>query len=291
MDTKVVTRTRTLPVEIAIGALASSGAVTFSNPMEVVKTRLQLQGELQKKGVYSKQYRGLVHGLWTIFKNEGIRGIQKGLFLAYPYTITMNGIRLGSYDTFKRKVASITGLDQTNVLVAITAAASSGVIGSIFANPFYVAKTRLQAQSVHAPVGHQHHYQNAFHALKSIYSNEGVGGYFRGVSAACIRIATASSAQLPTYDIAKRYILSLESPYLKDGLGVHFLASLISSAVLVCALNPSDVVTTRLQNQEYVKGKGVTYSGVIDCFLKVSKTEGFNGFYKGTLTHLSLIHI
>jgi hypothetical protein len=32
------------------GALACCGAVTVSNPMEVVKTRLQLQGELQKAG-------------------------------------------------------------------------------------------------------------------------------------------------------------------------------------------------------------------------------------------------
>lgn len=31
------------------GALAACGAVTFTNPMEVVKTRLQLQGELQAK--------------------------------------------------------------------------------------------------------------------------------------------------------------------------------------------------------------------------------------------------
>src|SRR5690606_7348133 len=50
---------RSLKVQFVLAALASCGAVTFSNPMEVVKTRLQLQGELQRSGVYVKQYKGL----------------------------------------------------------------------------------------------------------------------------------------------------------------------------------------------------------------------------------------
>jgi solute carrier family 25 protein 34/35 len=52
MDSKSVPKPRSLPVDLGIAALASCGAVTVSNPMEVIKTRLQLQGELQKRGVY-----------------------------------------------------------------------------------------------------------------------------------------------------------------------------------------------------------------------------------------------
>ena len=33
--------------ECVTGGLAASGACLFSNPLEVVKTRMQLQGELQ----------------------------------------------------------------------------------------------------------------------------------------------------------------------------------------------------------------------------------------------------
>ncbi len=36
--------------DILIGGIATSFAVIFTNPMEVVKTRLQLQGELATKG-------------------------------------------------------------------------------------------------------------------------------------------------------------------------------------------------------------------------------------------------
>lgn len=100
------------------GSIASCGAVTVSNPFEVIKTRLQIQGELMKAGVYVKAYKGMFHAITETVKREGfgVKGLQKvsnqfsptdskqGLFLAYPYTITMNGTRLGLYPTMKRKV-------------------------------------------------------------------------------------------------------------------------------------------------------------------------------------------
>jgi solute carrier family 25 protein 34/35 len=73
----------TIHTEFAIGAIASCGAATLSNPFEVIKVRLQMQGELQKRGVYMKVYKGVLHAFYSIARLEGLRGIQKGLFLAY----------------------------------------------------------------------------------------------------------------------------------------------------------------------------------------------------------------
>jgi hypothetical protein len=52
--------------------------VTVSNPAEVAKTRLQLQGELAKDGV-KKVYSSAIDVLGKTWKNEGIRGLQRGL--------------------------------------------------------------------------------------------------------------------------------------------------------------------------------------------------------------------
>lgn len=52
--------------------------VTVSNPAEVAKTRLQLQGELAKGGV-KKVYKGPLDVLAKAWRNEGIRGLQRGL--------------------------------------------------------------------------------------------------------------------------------------------------------------------------------------------------------------------
>ena len=43
---------RSNAVEFLLGGLATSGAGVFTNPLEVVKTRMQLQGELKVRGAW-----------------------------------------------------------------------------------------------------------------------------------------------------------------------------------------------------------------------------------------------
>lgn len=59
-------------------------------------------------------------------------------------------------------------------------------------------------------------------------------------------------------------------------------ASMVSGFVVVMVMTPFDVISTRLYNQGTdAKGRGLNYSGVGDCFLKMLRTEGPLGFYKG----------
>ena len=59
------------------GGLAACGAVTFTNGFEILKVRLQLQGELQAKAV--KNYNGVLSGARVIVKNEGVKGLFRGI--------------------------------------------------------------------------------------------------------------------------------------------------------------------------------------------------------------------
>lgn len=68
------------------GGLAACMAVTISNPAEVAKTRLQLQGELARDGGV-KVYKNTLDVVTKTWKNEGIRGVQRGLGPAYVYQV------------------------------------------------------------------------------------------------------------------------------------------------------------------------------------------------------------
>lgn len=58
---------------------------------------------------------------------------------------------------------------------------------------------------------------------------------------------------------------------------------MLSSVALVITMTPLDVVSTRLYNQGVdAKGKGLYYSGLVDCIKKILLSEGPLGFYKGT---------
>lgn len=69
--------------------LTGSCAVVFSHPMDLTKTRLQLDNELAKRGS-PRSYKGILDCLQHNFNNYGIRGLQRGL--QFGETLTVNSV-------------------------------------------------------------------------------------------------------------------------------------------------------------------------------------------------------
>lgn len=85
-------------MEFALGGAAAMGACLFTNPLEVLKTRMQLQGELQAKGHHTVHYKNVFHAGYVVAKNDGLLALQKGLVPALWVQLVMNGGRLGRGD-------------------------------------------------------------------------------------------------------------------------------------------------------------------------------------------------
>jgi len=274
----------------ACGGIAASIAVTVSNPAEVAKTRLQLQGELAKAGT-PKVYKNALDAIGKTYRNEGIRGIQRGLGPAYMYQILLNGSRLGFYEPFRRNINKFIGRrpDEQLPSTAILAGATSGAMGAILGNPLFLIKARMQAYSPALPVGAQHHYKSSLHALSTIFRAEGPRGLVRGMDAAILRTSMGSSVQLPSYNLAKNFLVNRE--ILPANSAWTFLASSSVSGVCVCiVMQPADTALTRMYNQPTVAGAdgkqvGTLYKNPIDCLWKTAKTEGVRGWYKGSTAH------
>lgn len=83
-------------MEFVIGGAAAMGACLFTNPLEVLKTRLQLQGELKEKGTHAVHYKNVFHAGYVVAKNDGILALQKGLGPALVVQLLLNGARLGN---------------------------------------------------------------------------------------------------------------------------------------------------------------------------------------------------
>jgi hypothetical protein len=69
---------------------------------------------------------------------------------------------------------------------------------------------------------------------------------------------------------------------LGNNVYAHVAASLVSGVGLVIAMNPFDVVATRLYNQKVEAGKGTLYKGSPTPFLVVRVV---NAYDCSTLTH------
>lgn len=293
-STDIASRTDEAYSSFIAGGIAACGAVTVTHSFETVKIRLQLQGELQSKSHAPKLYKGVLHGMSVIYRNEGMRGLLRGLNCAYVYQMTLNGCRLGFYEPIRTHINSLVlhkSLSESHdastralqsLPVNIFAGATSGIVGAAAGSPFFLVKTRLQSYSPFLPVGTQHKYRNALDGASQIYKSEGIRGLYRGVGPAMIRTGFGSSVQLPTYFFAKRRLVRHLD--MKEGLQLHLMSSAASGFVVCCVMHPPDTVMSRMYNQT-----GNLYSGALDCLVRTVKTEGLLAVYKGFFAHLARI--
>ncbi|XP_074704330.1 solute carrier family 25 member 34 isoform X2 [Strix aluco] len=230
-------------VDLVLGAAAGCLACVLTNPLEVVKTRLQLQGELQPPGTYPRPYRGVLRAVGAVCRADGLRGLQKGLAAGLLYQGLMNGVRFYCYS--RAEDAGWTGYPGGTV----AAGAVAGAVGAFVGSPAYLVKTHLQAQTLAAvAVGHQHNHESISAAFESIYKQHGVAGLWRGVTGAVPRVAVGSAAQLATFTSAKDWVC--ERQWFGEGSWATVLAGgMVSGVAVAVAMTPFDVVSTRLYNQ------------------------------------------
>ncbi|XP_050787220.1 solute carrier family 25 member 34 [Gopherus flavomarginatus] len=263
-------------VDLVLGAASCCLACVFTNPLEVVKTRLQLQGELRPRGTYRRHYRGVLQALGAVSRADGLRGLQKGLAAGLLYQGLMNGVRFYCYSHAEDR-----GLTQQPG-GTVAAGAIAGALGAFVGSPAYLVKTHLQAQTVAAmAVGHQHKHQGVSNAFDTIYRKQGLVGLWRGVNGAVPRVMVGSAVQLATFASAKEWVEKLK--WFKEGSWMVALAGgMISSVAVAVAMTPFDVVSTRLYNQPVdERGMGKHYRGLLDCFVQISRKEGILALYKG----------
>jgi solute carrier family 25 protein 34/35 len=177
-------------------ALAACSACVFTNPMEVVKTRLQLDGERATSAALSsssslssstRMYRGVGHALSSIWRAEGLQGIQAGLQPALFYQVTMNGSRLGLYEPAQRFLKTNFGIDTNLPWAKGLSGAMSGAVGATLGSPFFLVKSRLQAQSNSFKAAESHRYSGMMDGLSQIIKADGFRGLMRGVDGALPR--------------------------------------------------------------------------------------------------------
>ncbi|XP_071627318.1 solute carrier family 25 member 34 isoform X4 [Temnothorax longispinosus] len=197
-------------VEFAIGALAAVGAGFFTNPMDVVKVRLQLQGELEARGSYTKIYKNTLHAAYLIAKHEGVLALQAGLVPALAFQVVLNGIRLGVYKSAQRYELIVDKRGNTDVLRTTLVSGTAGCLGAVLGSPLYLVKTQLQAQSAKSiAVGYQHNHSGSWDAFRFLWMEGGVTALYRGWNANMPRVFVGSATQLTTFGLASDWLRSL----------------------------------------------------------------------------------
>jgi len=250
--------------------LAGSLATCFVQPIDLIKTRMQLSGE----GGKSRVHKTAFHAFWNILKTEGIfnlyNGLSAGIFRQATYTTTRLGVFQYLQDNYSGTSKDI------GVVKRLMFGSIAGAVGAFIGTPAEITLIRMTADGS-LPVNERRGYRHVFHALSEIVLKEGILTLWRGVIPTMLRATILNAAQLGGYSQAKAELL--KRGY-KDGKKVHFIASMFAGLLCTIVSLPVDITKTRLQNMRKVNGVP-QYSGVINCVVEVVKKEGFFSLWKG----------
>lgn len=268
------------------GGISCMTAACVTNPIDVIKVRLQLQGidkNTKSTGISSQlygndvKYKGFLRGVLQIIKDEGIHGLYKGLFASLLREGSYSTIRMGGYDVMKELLGAHDP-KHTPLWKKIVAGATSGAVGAAIANPTDLVKVRMQAEGS-LPVGQPRRYKNTLDAFVKIFKSEGLAGLYKGVGPTTYRATLLTAAQLPSYDHSKHFLLN-NKIMKQDNIYTHFVASMIAGFNAAVITSPVDVIKSRIMNQ-HSSNSTTHYTGTYDCFTKIVKNEGVLGLYKG----------
>jgi len=238
-----------------LGGSAAVFAVNFTHPIELVKSRFQVNN------------MSIIQTCSDTMKNEGVAAFWKGLPWAYCREGSYTAIRLGAYAPVRDAIGA--GAPDSPIYMKFFAGAITGAIGSIAGNPFDVLKTLSQTNKEKSiPLRT---------LVSNMYRDQGVAGFYRGVDVNVMRAIVLNATKMGVYDVAKGQVVSY-SGWKRTDPRTAFFSSFLAGFLMTCTVAPFDRVRTKLMSQPTNEK---IYAGLSDCLIKTVKEEGPLSLWRG----------
>lgn len=251
--------------EVVVSGISVSIANTATNPLDMVKTRMQLQPVGHRVGMFRT--------MGMVVADEGVLALWKGLTPSLMRGMFFGGLRLGMYTPTKqwlvereRAAAGGGGAAPQGVSMStkVLAGTISGTGAALVCSPTELLKTRMQA----AAAGH-----STMDVIRQVVRQDGFLGLYRGATPGVVRSSVLTATQCATYDEAKRWVMS--NLGWEDGINTQLVTGLATGLVSTTITNPVDVIKTNMFTS------GSKSGGPIQTARDVYQRAGMKGFLRG----------
>ncbi|KAI0364562.1 mitochondrial carrier [Pilatotrama ljubarskyi] len=263
------------------GTVAGMAALVVGYPFDTVKVRFQ-------NPQIASKYRSTLHAVFTIIREERIRGLYRGIAAPLAGAPPLNGLVFSTYRSLLQAQ-----LDDENALPTLSqinlAGAGSGVISSLITTPAELIK--IHQQSLVRSLGSARPLRDR-DVMLHIWKYHGLGGFYRGITATALR-DVGYGAYFAAYEATLRYWprpRSSSSDAGSDGetasnLASHSIAALLAAGGMAGIAGwvvtfPFDVVKTRMQSTAAAAPNNpyrTTWSTIVASY----RAEGLRVFFRG----------
>ena len=256
------------------GAVAGISELTVMYPLDVVKTRFQLEVTTPTAAAVGKQverYNGVIDCLKKIVKKEGFsrlyRGISSPMLMEAPKRATKFAFIDQYLYIFKYIFKTIVSSNK----IYIAGGASAGMTEAAVIVPFELIKIRMQDV--------KSSYLGPMDCLKKTIKNEGIMGLYKGIESTMWRNALWNGGYFGViYQVRNSMpVAKTKGQKTRNDL----IAGAIGGTVGTMLNTPFDVVKSRIQSVDAVSSAVKKYNWCLPSLLVIYREEGFRALYKG----------
>ncbi|OTA28874.1 hypothetical protein BTJ68_08413 [Hortaea werneckii EXF-2000] len=261
--------------QFAAGAVAGVSEILIMYPLDVIKTRVQLQGRTPIPG--QDHYSGMVDCFRKIVANEGASRLYRGITAPILMEAPKRATKFAANDEWGKVYRKMFGVEKMNQSLSIITGASAGATEAFVVVPFELVKIRLQDKA------QAHKYNGMVDCVQKIVRQEGLLTLYQGLESTVWRHVMWNSGY---FGCIFQIRAMLPANPNKDK-SIQMRNDLISGSVggtIGTVLNtPFDVVKSRIQNSPKQPGGVPKYGWAFGALGTVAKEEGFGALYKGFL--------
>jgi len=245
------------------GAIAGVSEILCMYPLDVVKTRFQLQTGGSKQSI--------IGAISSIVKNEGFATLYRGIIPPILVEAPKRATKFAANEQYTVLYKRLFGIDKMTQSLSIATGVSAGCTEAVLIVPFELVKIRLQDKS------NAGKYKGTFDAVGQIIRKEGVFALFNGIESTIFRHAFWNGGYFGVIFKVRDVLPKAETQNGK--LLVNFTAGTIGGTVGTMLNTPFDVVKTRVQGYSGVGPR--KYNWTLPSVVIIAKEEGLAALYKG----------
>ncbi|XP_032441802.1 mitochondrial basic amino acids transporter-like isoform X1 [Xiphophorus hellerii] len=182
------------------GAAAGTMQSVICCPMELAKTRMQMQGTGQKKWSSKNLYKNSLDCLLHIYRREGLPGIYRGMVTTLVREAPGFGVYFWTYAVLTQSLGCEPS-DTYMIPKLLFSGGMAGITSWIVIYPVDVIKSRLQADGV----GGVNQYSSIADCVRQSVRKEGYMVFTRGLTSTVLRAFPMNAATFATVSLVLMY--------------------------------------------------------------------------------------
>ncbi|KAL6563257.1 Mitochondrial arginine transporter bac2 [Orobanche hederae] len=258
--------------EFVAGGFGGTAGVIAGYPLDTLRVRQQ--HGTRGSGSAFQILRRLVAG-------NGVFALYRGMAAPLASVTFQNAIAFQTYAILSRAFDNnSTPHDAPSYKGVALGGFGTGAIQSLLLSPVELIKIQLQLQcckpTSQSPTNTQ---RGPLDVMKTIFKTEGPRGLYRGLTITALRDAPAHGVYFWTYEYMREQFHPGCRSNGQETFRTMLLAGGLAGVASWICCYPLDVIKTRIQGQS--RSSAGKYDGIVDCFRRSVREEGYNVLWRG----------